>query len=133
MSQILIADADSEFRRNMVRVLSDEGYSVAEVASAEAAIAEEQRLHFDIILTDLDIPQAGGLQVMKAVQETDPSVAVILIAGSSSREETARMMVNGAADYLKKPFSPRELLSKVQSVLKRKIDAKELAYLRHER
>jgi two-component system response regulator HydG len=117
----------------MVRVLSDEGFFVLEVANAEAAIAEGQRLHFDIILIELDIPQAGGLQVMKAVQEADPSVAVILIAGSTSREETARMMVNGAADYLKKPFSPRELLSKIHTVLKRKIDAKELAYLRHER
>jgi two-component system, NtrC family, response regulator AtoC len=133
MYQVLIVDADPEFRGNMSRVLSNEGYTVVEAATAESAIAEGQRLHFDIIITELDIPQAGGLQVMKAVQETDTSTAVILIANSSGREETARLMVNGAADYLKKPFSPRELLSKVQSVLKQKTVAKELAYLRHER
>ncbi|MCX7918911.1 MAG: sigma-54 dependent transcriptional regulator [bacterium] len=133
MNQILIADADSEFRGNMARVLINEGYSVVEAASAEQAIAEGQRLHFDIILVDLDIPQAGGLQVMKSVQDTDPSVAIILIAGSSGREETARMMVNGAADYLKKPFSPRELLGKINSVLKRRTEARELAFLRHDR
>jgi DNA-binding NtrC family response regulator len=133
MSQVLIVDADAEFRGNMTRVLSNEGYTVVEAATAEAAIAEGQRLHFDIILIELDIPQAGGLQVMKAIQETDSSIAVILIAKDTGREETARLMVNGAADYLKKPFSPRELLSKVQSVLKQRTEAKELAYLRHER
>ncbi|MFB3895139.1 MAG: sigma-54-dependent transcriptional regulator [bacterium] len=133
MYQVLIVDADPEFRGNMARVLKNEGYTVVEASTAESAIAEGQRLHFDIILTELDIPQAGGLQVMKSMQETDASIAVILIASSSGREETARLMVNGAADYLKKPFSPRELISKVQSVLKQKTAAKELAYLRHER
>lgn len=133
MYQILVADADPEFRSNMGRVLTTEGYTVIEAATAEAAIAEGQRLHFDIILIELDLPQAGGLQVMKIAQETDSSVAVILIASSSAREETARTMVNGAADYLKKPFSPRELLSKIQTVLKQRTEAKELAYLRHER
>jgi DNA-binding response OmpR family regulator len=105
------------------RYLERAGYAVSQAGDGPAALARAGEFHPDLVVLDLMLPGLDGLEVYRRLREHDSSAAVIML--TALREETDRVLglQMGADDYVAKPFSPRELVLRVQSVLRRSAGA----------
>jgi diguanylate cyclase (GGDEF)-like protein len=117
---ILIADDDVFFRKLYGEVLSSAGYRIATCADGCEAIALMQQQQFDLILTDMVMPGADGLQVLKASRLLENPADVILVTSHASLESAIDALKNGARDYLVKPFNPDELQHVVKACLEQR-------------
>lgn len=116
--KILIVD-DEDRIRNIVKIyLRKEGYSVAEAAGGDEALALVGREPFDLVILDIMMPGADGWTVCREIRAKSNLPIIMLTA----REEEADRVLGlelGADDYVVKPFSPRELVARVKAVLRR--------------
>ena len=120
---ILVVDDDAEFMRACVRVLESWNYVVGQAATSEVALEMASERSFEAILTDINLPGASGLDVLRVVRGRDKDVPVILMTGGPELE-TARLAVEwGAQSYLIKPLSMPQL----KEVLDRSIRAYHVA------
>jgi len=111
-------DDDSEFMRACVRVLESWNYVVGQAASSESALQMASERSFDAILTDINLPGASGLDVLRVVRGRDKDVPVILMTGGPEME-TARLAVEwGAQSYLIKPLSMPQLKDVLDRVIR---------------
>jgi len=119
MKTILLADDDEDVRNVMRMRLQNLPYVLLEVADGQAALARAKSERPDLLILDWSMPAMTGIEVMVALQQ-DPMTAqipVILITGKDDHVDQARGIRLGAVGYLVKPFSPQELLQKVQAAL----------------
>lgn len=116
--RILIVDDDTVVRRLVRDGLEREGFEVAEADDGSAALAEVARCQPDLVILDLNLPLVGGFDVLHRLRETS-MVPVILLSGRSAEIDRVLGLEMGADDYVVKPFSPRELASRVRAVLRR--------------
>ena len=100
------------------RNLESQGYKVLTTTSAHAAIEILETTSVDLVITDLRMPEVGGLDLIRHIRATYPSIGVIMITGFASVDSAVSAMREGAEDYLAKPFTDEELLASVTRVLK---------------
>lgn len=115
----LIAEDDSDIRELVATKLSGAGFRVIAAADGTSALAAIREQHPDVALLDVMMPGTSGLQILEAVR-ADPETAaipVILLSARSQEFDVETGIASGASDYIVKPFSPRELLERVESVL----------------
>jgi DNA-binding response OmpR family regulator len=116
---ILVIEDDLSIRRGMVATLRHASYEVREagdgVAGAELALAGD----LDLVLLDLVLPRRDGLEVLRRIRSEDPALPVIVVTARGAEGERVRGLEMGADDYVVKPFSARELLARVEAVLRR--------------
>ncbi len=110
MTRILIVEDDSRMRSLIREFLEKEKYSVSVAEGARAAEALLGASSFDVVLTDLKVPDGDGMEVLARVLETDPQLPVIIMTGYASVKSAVQAMKIGAYDYIQKPFEPEELL-----------------------
>jgi two-component system, OmpR family, phosphate regulon response regulator PhoB len=117
-ANILVVDDETDVRALIVNALQREGHSVAECSEGRTALVLLMRGAIDLVVLDLGLPSLSGLDVLTKLRLTSDVPVVIL---SARGEESDRVLgLNlGADDYLAKPFSPRELVARVESVLRR--------------
>ena len=117
--RILIVEDDAAIRVGLADALGREGYETIEAADGtaglEAALAEE----IDLLLLDLMLPGPSGLEILAQVRETRPVLPVIILTAMGGENDRVKGLDLGADDYVVKPFSLRELLSRVSAVLRR--------------
>ena len=117
--RILIVEDDAAIRVGLADALGREGYETIEAADGtaglEAALAEE----IDLMLLDLMLPGPSGLEILAQVRETRPVLPVIILTAMGGENDRVKGLDLGADDYVVKPFSLRELLSRVSAVLRR--------------
>jgi two-component system phosphate regulon response regulator PhoB len=121
MSTVLVADDDPDIRQLLAFKLEQEGHEVHAVADGEAALRAIGDLDPDIVLLDVMMPRRTGLEVCEALR-ADPATAalpVILLTAKAQEADLERGFTSGADDYIVKPFSPRELATRVRSQLAR--------------
>jgi DNA-binding NtrC family response regulator len=129
---ILIAEDHEVARKSIQQYLQQEGYRVQEVADGNAAIEAINESDFDLVITDLKMPEASGLDVLKHVREVSPNTLVIVTTAFGSVESAVEALRLGAQDYLIKPIIFEDLLSKVRHVMEYKRLAWEIQMLRRE-
>src|SRR5204862_1313920 len=95
------------------------GYDVSEAADGAAGLDEAVRLGVDLVLLDLLLPKRDGLEVLGEVRKVRPTLPVIVLTARGSEDDRVRGLKMGADDYVVKPFSARELLARVEAVLRR--------------
>lgn len=120
-ADILVVDDEEDILKLLQYNLQKEGYPVRTVASGEEALDEINQSHPDLIVLDLMLPGLDGLEVckiLKSQKETAP-IPIIMLTAKGSESDIIIGLELGADDYITKPFSPRELLARIKSVLRR--------------
>lgn len=121
MATVLVADDDPDIRDLVAFKLEQSGVEVVTVGDGFAAVEACRRATPDLVLLDVMMPGMSGLDVCR-VMRGDPSLAqipVILLTARAQESDVSQGFEAGADDYVVKPFSPRELGSRVQAVLAR--------------
>ncbi|MFC4786250.1 response regulator [Nocardioides sp. MAHUQ-72] len=118
MSRVLVVDDDHTVREVVVSYLRAHGHDVLDVGDGEAALASMRDAPADLVVLDLMLPGIDGLEVCRRLRETG-DVPVIMLTALGSETDRVVGLELGADDYVTKPFSPRELALRVDSVLRR--------------
>jgi DNA-binding response OmpR family regulator len=129
MSQkILVVDDELEIVKVVRAYLEQSGFRVITASDGQQALAVFRHEQPDLIVLDLNLPQLGGLDVCRAIRR-DSNVPIIML--TARVEETDRLigLEIGADDYITKPFSPREVVARVRTVLRRSTPAPEQSSL----
>ena len=121
MTAILVIDDEPSVADALEIILSDKGYEVAVALNGRDGIKQASESRFDIVITDLRLPDMSGLDVLGHVIAGDPDSVVIIISAHSTPEVVAESMRLGALDVLPKPFYPAEVLSLIDQGLLRKM------------
>jgi DNA-binding response OmpR family regulator len=116
---IAIIEDEAPIRRGVVDVLRASGYDVAEAADGARGLEEATRPGVSLVLLDLLLPRLDGLAVLRELRKTRPSLPVIILTARGTEDDRVRGLKMGADDYVVKPFSARELLARVEAVLRR--------------
>jgi DNA-binding response OmpR family regulator len=122
---ILVVEDDPAIRVGVVDTLKSEGYRV--IVAEDGFVGQRLALEetYDLILLDLMLPGVDGLQILEAVRGVKPEVPVILATARGDESERIRGLQAGADDYVVKPYSVRELLARIQAVLRRYVGSPE--------
>ena len=117
--RILVAEGDAALADTLQQRLLQEQFAVHVVADgkeAERLAADEA---YDLILLDLDLPRADGLEMVRQIRSRKPDLPMVIVADAKQVEERVRALDAGADDYLAKPFAFAELAARIRAVLRR--------------
>lgn len=120
MAKILLVDDDTTFCLMLKTWLVKRGFEVTEVFSGEMALKALSSGKYDVVLTDLRLPDKDGIFVLKNVKSVSPGTQVILMTGYADIQTAVLAMKLGAFDYVAKPVIPDEILKKIQEALEQK-------------
>lgn len=129
---ILIADDESLPRKNLARVLESEDYHVYQAENGDEAIDAVNKLDFDLVLSDLKMPGADGLGLLRHLRNVSPQTMFILMTGYASVDSAIEAFRMGAHDYILKPVVIEDVLQKISRLLQYKSLAWEVQILRRE-
>jgi DNA-binding NtrC family response regulator len=127
---ILIAEDEDGVRDSLVEVLREEGYDAVSVSTGDAAVSALAERDFDVVISDLRMPGADGLTVLRTARELAPQTLVLLMTAHATVDTAVAALRGGAQDYLLKPVIFDELLHKLQALIEHRQLAWERQYLR---
>lgn len=116
---ILLVEDDKNIVKNLTEFLKTEGYSVDNTDGQNVAIEKIESNSYDLVLLDVSLAQGNGYAVCRAVKEISNNIPVIFLTASDDEFSVVTGLDMGADDYISKPFRPRELISRIKSVLRR--------------
>src|SRR5947209_19357286 len=120
-TRVVVVEDEPAIRRGVVDALRATGYQVTEAADGAKGLEEAVRLGIDLVLLDLLLPKRDGLDVLAEVRKVRPTLPVIILTARGTEDDRVRGLKMGADDYVVKPFSARELLARVEAVLRRSL------------
>ena len=115
---ILVVDDDRRIRDLTARYLSEQGFNVVTANDAADARDKMKSLAFDLLVLDIMMPGENGLELTVNLR-TESDVPILLLTARTETEDRIAGLETGADDYLTKPFEPKELVLRIQSILKR--------------
>ena len=117
-AQILLVDDEANIRRMLAALLREEGFTVAEAASGNAALLQVDDVDPDVVLLDLLMPPGpDGLETLTALRERGRSIPVIMMSGKAQLTDAVRAVKLGAFQFLEKPLAPESVLVTVRAAL----------------
>lgn len=122
IARVVVVEDEPAIRRGVVDVLRASGYEVNEAADGQAGVEAAMRLGIDLVLLDLMLPKKDGMEVLADLRKIRPTLPVIILTAKGTEEDRVRGLKMGADDYVVKPFSAKELLARVEAVLRRSVD-----------
>lgn len=114
---ILIVEDESLLRRPLRRKLEKTGYQVGEADTGERAAAMLRGHSWDLVMLDIHLPDADGLEILRGIHEQDRELPVIMMTGPHATNKVVTAMKNGAFDYITKPFNLDEMVITVNKAL----------------
>ncbi len=129
MKRILIAEDETAIRDFIVINLKRSGYDVTEACNGREAVEkyDECAGDFDVALLDIMMPEMDGLEVCKYLRQKSSTIGIIMLTAKSQEMDKVTGLLVGADDYVIKPFSPSELMARVDAIYRRVSVNKELA------
>lgn len=121
MRKLLVVEDEDNIRAFVVLNLKRAGYDVVDVGSGEAAMEafEASGGDFDVAVLDVMMPGIDGFEVCKRIRERNSSIGIIMLSAKSQEMDKVQGLMLGADDYITKPFSPSELLARVDAIHRR--------------
>ena len=119
LTQVLIIEDDAPIRLGVCDALESAGYAVIGAESGERGLEHLQAASFDLVLLDVVLPGRDGMIVLQSIREHSPALPVIMLTARGDLQDRLRGLHLGADDYIVKPFNVRELLARVEAVLRR--------------
>ena len=116
---ILVVDDERNIRKNLTMVLEAAGYSVDATGDGEKALAKVKEQHYDIAFVDIQMPNMGGLELLRYLRGLRPRMAVVMVTAYGTVSRAVEAMKLGAVDFLEKPFDPKNLLLLCEEILQR--------------
>lgn len=116
---VLTIEDDAAIRRGIVDALQFCGYRVIQSGDGKEGLQIAVHQEYDLLLLDLVLPNGDGLEILRQVRKTRPTQAVIILSARGEENDRVAGLQLGADDYVVKPFSVKELLARVQAVLRR--------------
>jgi DNA-binding response OmpR family regulator len=117
--RVLVVEDDSAIRQGIVDALRFAGYDTLQCATGTDGMREAARATIDLLMLDLILPGASGFEILKATREARPTLPIIILTARGEEADRVNGLRLGADDYVVKPFSVRELLARVEAVLRR--------------
>ena len=117
--RILVIEDDAAIRRGIVDALRFKGFEAVEAASGKEGMQLADGCDCDLVLLDLVLPGPGGMEILRAIRTTRPTLPVIILTAKGEEADRVAGLSGGADDYVVKPFSVKELLARVEAVLRR--------------
>ena len=118
-ARILVVEDDTRLRNLLVEALTQEGHELTSAESAEAAVDILKVEGFDVLLTDVNLPGKSGIELLPICLQLHPFTYMIVMTGYASIDMAVEAMKLGAADFLRKPISLKDLSGAIQVALKR--------------
>ena len=119
-ARLLIVDDDPRYLRSVEVLLQTSNYDVDTAGSVADAIDKLASAHFDLVVLDLNMPGANGVELLSHLSGDDRNIKTIVVSGESSPESITPVLRFGANDYLVKPIPPSKLLASIGALLERK-------------
>ena len=120
ISSILIIDDEVDIRDSLLSILGDEGYSVEAVENGKQAIKTCEKMHFDVALIDINLPDIKGTELLAKLKQISPKMVRIIITGHPSIENAVKAVNEKSDGYILKPFNIPELLETIKKLLAEK-------------
>lgn len=120
LNKILLVEDDAEIVKNLTELLKEEGFAIVSVSGQKAALEyiEEKGIQLDLVLLDVSLQDGNGFSICAAIK-ANTDLPVIFLTASGDEYSVVTGLDLGADDYIGKPFRPRELVSRIKSVLRR--------------
>lgn len=120
MKKVLVVEDEDAIREFIVINLERSGYFVTQAASGEEALdLYENEKNYDIAVLDVMLPEIDGFAVCKKIREDNKSIGIIILTAKSQEMDKVSGFMTGADDYITKPFSPSELIARVDALYRR--------------
>lgn len=116
---VLLVEDDRAIRRGMKDLLAASGYAVLECADGPSGLATALGSAVDLALLDVFLPGMSGFDLLEKLRAEKPGLPIIMVTARGAEDDRVRGLERGADDYVVKPFSAKELLARVQAVLRR--------------
>ena len=120
-TKILVVDDEITKLTPLVDALAKEGYEVDGVEDGITALNKIEKTKYDIVITDIRLPELDGIELLKRIREISKETEVIVITAYTSIDSAVSAMKAGAYDYISKPFSIEDILGKVKEISNKKI------------
>jgi two-component system response regulator PilR (NtrC family) len=120
VEKILVVDDEKSLREVMSIMLKRAGYEVTEASDGEQAIGQVNKEIYDLVITDLRMPKADGMDVLKAVKSLSPDTVVLVVTAFGTADSAVEAMKQGAYDYLTKPFQVDEVQLIIRNALEKR-------------
>lgn len=117
--RVLVVEDDAAIRRGVVDALRAAGHQPTEAARGDEGQQRALNQQFDLLLLDVVLPGGSGWEILRVVRAAQPELPIILLTACGSEDERVNGLQLGADDYVVKPFSLRELLARVDAVVRR--------------
>jgi two-component system, NtrC family, response regulator PilR len=120
VEKILVVDDEKSLREVLSIMLKRAGYTVTEASDGDEAIGHVNKEIYDLVITDLRMPKADGMDVLKAVKSASPDTVVLVITAFATSDSAVEAMKHGAYDYLTKPFQVDEVQLIIRNALEKR-------------
>jgi two-component system, OmpR family, response regulator RegX3 len=117
--RILVVEDEASLRDGIVDLLTGDGHQVAAVGDGVAGLEAGLRELFDLVVLDLMLPRLDGMEVCRRLRAARPGTPILMLTARGSEDDKVRGLMEGADDYVTKPFSARELLARVRALGRR--------------
>jgi DNA-binding NtrC family response regulator len=113
----LVIDDEQIVLDSVKKILTQESFDVDVAISSRQGLDLALSSFYDIVLTDIRMPEIGGMRILRDVKRKKPSVPVMIITGYATTQSAVQAMKLGATDYIEKPFTPEELVEAVRAAI----------------
>jgi len=117
--KILIIEDDAPIRNGILDALKFHGYETVFAEDGKKGLDSALTAEYDLLLLDLMLPRVSGLEILESLRKTRPTVPVVILTAKGEEQDRVKGLKLGADDYVVKPFSVKELMARIEAVLRR--------------
>lgn len=121
--RILVVEDESSLREGLVDLLEGDGHEVTAVDNGASAVELGLSTPFDLVVLDIMLPRLSGIDVCRQLRSARPGLSILMLTALGSEDDKVTGLLEGADDYLTKPFGARELLARVRAMSRRHLGA----------